>query len=603
MPDVYDANTQDSTGGEGKPPATPAPEASSAPEGNAGLTTASPSVTTQIAQVPQETLTPPERALKNESWGTKLYHGVLNALGGGGDVSYSRDPKTGKMIATPVQTGPGTQWKKIIAGALSGFAGAAQAGTTGPGGGIRGAGAGVAAGINLARQREAAGREQANEDYEAAQKNAMQSAQLSLLNHQIATSTFDLGRANIDASVQDSERETNFERVISDGGEGSVDMGVFPDFQAVMKAFKEVPELHDHQAGGRIVSIPHISADGKVDGVHAALVSPSWLESKINRDLPIVTRTFKDGKMEEQTFTVPAGTLTGQQYSQMVMAQSKDALDDWTKTAATNLAQERENTEGPLRRAQTAEAYAAADHDRAEALLSEAKAAAENSGSEVDWGPGGAKGFDSWHDKNVTPALGTEKLYRLASNVYNEYANLRKHGKDFPSGAQSVQMLSYHIANTFGNVKGARITKDLIEKHLGARGISDAAAVAINKLRDGDQLSPKQWDAFFSMAGNTRDETWRSVLDDAESLGRPLDYIAFPQDLRTRWGLGPGRVGQPLAAPGARPSGAAPANAPPANLLKEGVNTTLKGPDNQMHIWTLKNGTPTEVQSPAAGGR
>ena len=259
MPDVYDANTPDSTGGEGKPPATPAPEASSAPEGNAGLTTASPSVTTQIPQTPQETLTPPERALKNESWGTKLYHGVLDALGGG-NVTYQRI--NGKMyeVHDPNPT-PGSQWKKIIAGALSGFAGAAQAGTTGPGGGIRGAGAGIAAGMNLARQREAQGREQANEDYEEQQKAAVQQANIALLTHQNSKAIFDLQNAKIEASVQDAERESKFDQIIVDGGGGSTDLGVFFKPEDVYSAVKNNPELAKHQADGRIIHIPHVVTD------------------------------------------------------------------------------------------------------------------------------------------------------------------------------------------------------------------------------------------------------------------------------------------------------------------------------------------------------
>jgi hypothetical protein len=133
-------------------------------------------------------------------------------------------------------------------------------------------------------------------------------------------------------------------------------------------------------------------------------------------------------------------------------------------------------------------------------------------------------------------------------------------------------MLSNHIAGTFGNVKGSRITKDLIEKHLGARGISDAAQTAIQKIVNGDQLAPAQWDAFFDMIGQNRKETWRGVMDDAQALGRPLDYIAFPEDLRQQWGLGPGHVpGATGMLPGERigagmPQGAAAAGPaqPPA---------------------------------------
>lgn len=360
-----DEETMDSgsTAGAATPPA-PAPAEAPAASGGAAappLETTSPQLANnQIAEEPQETLTPHEQALKHDSWGTKVYHGVLDALGGGGDVSYSRDPKTGKMTATPVATGTGTQWKRMIAGALSSFAAAEAAAGTGPGSGARAAAAGIQNGFRIGQQRDQDARAHADQDYEAQQKAATEQAQLALLNHQIAKSTFDLGRAEITASVEDSERENNFEKVISDGGQGTHDMGVFPDFQSVIQAFKEAPELHDMQAGGRVVSIPHINAKGQVDGVRAAIVTPDWLNSKVNRELPITTRTYKNGKVEEQTFTVPPGTLTGQQYSQMVMAQSKDAIEDWTKTQSTN-------SETKLRTAEAAKDYAAADKDRSEA--------------------------------------------------------------------------------------------------------------------------------------------------------------------------------------------------------------------------------------------
>lgn len=511
--------------------------------------------TSSVATAPYNNVDAEVENQKADSWGSKVYHGILSALGGSGDVQYSRDA-TGKMTATPVKSGPGQQWKRIISGALSGYAASTQAGT-GPGATARAAGLGVQAGMNQAKERRQQAVGEANEDFEAQQKAAVQSAQLALLSHQIAKSTFDLGRAQVDASVADSDRETNFSKVMSEGGDGTHDMGVFPDFQAVMKAFREVPELHDHQAGGRIITIPHINSEGKVDGIHAALVTPDWLNSKINVDLPIVTRTYKNGKMEEQTFTIPAGSLNGLQYSQMVMSDSTRSVDDWTKVADVGVKQGEEKVKEKLEPSEEAKNYADAYEAKSKALLDQAAAAAKD--ADVDWGPGGAKGFNSWHKENVTPALATEQTYRLSSNVYNEYQKLRAQGKDFPTGAQSVQMLSNHIANTFGNVKGARVTKDMISQHLGARSISDSAQVAVQKLFNGDTLSPKQWDAYFSLVGQTRDEKWRSILDDAEALGRPLDYIAFPQDLRNRWGIGPGRVqlGQPRqAAPAAQPAAA-----------------------------------------------
>jgi hypothetical protein len=460
------------------------------------------------------------------------------------------------MMAVPVATGPGTQWKKIIAGGLAGFSAGAAAQGTGPGSTMRAAGAGTAAGLRMGVEENDRARGHADQDFEENQKLMTAQAQRSLLSHQVAESTFRLGRDQVTAAAEDAERETNFEKVIQAGGQGSRDMGVFPDFPSVIKAFKEAPELHDHHAAGRMVAIPHINGKGNVDGIRAALVTPTWLEAPINRDLPIVTRTYKDGKVEEHTFTVPAGSLTGAEYTSMVQAQSQQSLDNWTKVQdakAHTTAAGAQATDAAENVKKTPSEIAKND---AQAALDNAKAAATANGAdEVSWGPNGQKGFQSWHAKNVTPAMQVENTYQKAVDVYNDYQKLRRQGKTFATGAQSVQMLSYHIANTFGgaNMKGGRVTKDLIEKHIGARGVSDSVVTAVQKLVDGDQLSPAQWDAFFSMVKETRDETWRGVLNDATALQRPTDYIAFPQDLRERWDLGPGHVRPPSQHPQQQP--------------------------------------------------
>jgi hypothetical protein len=172
-------------------------------------------------------------------------------------------------------------------------------------------------------------------------------------------------------------------------------------------------------------------------------------------------------------------------------------------------------------------------------------------------------------------------------------------------------MLSYHMANTFGAVKGARITKDMIQQHMGARSVSDAALVAIQNLTSGGKLSPKQWDAYFSMVGQNRDETWRGVLDDANSLGRPNDYIAYPQDLRQSWGLGPGHVSltpppgtqQPAAAarpqqggPTVQPKPAGPTTVtiPPGLAVSKTAPVGTAGKYNYggQNYWVKADGTP-----------
>jgi hypothetical protein len=275
-----------------------------------------------------------------------------------------RDPATGQMVVTSTPSTPGSQWKKIIAGALAGAAGGA--GQTGPGAGGRAFSGGYQARTGQLQQEHQQQRQEANEDFETQQKAAMANAQTSLLAFNLTKGTYELGRQQVDAAVADTERESNFEKVISAGGEGSQDLGVFASPEEMRQAFKDNPKLHDHVANGQIISIPHINASGKVDGVHGALVTPDWLSSKVNQDLPITQRVYKDGKLEERTFTIPKGSLTGQQYAQMVMGDATEAMKEWQKDQELKTQQQTAGSEATLRTAQGAQAYAAADKDKAE---------------------------------------------------------------------------------------------------------------------------------------------------------------------------------------------------------------------------------------------
>jgi hypothetical protein len=554
--------------------------------------TTSPDVSAQLP-VPsgqQESFKLPQVDLPPESWGHKVYHGILNALGG----KYSQQfiPTPNGVVQNTVENTPGQQWKNIIAGALTGAAAGSAAGQGGPGGAMRAMGAGTQAGYQQ--------RVKLDEDQrESAMKMATSNAQVSLMAHQIAESEWRLANSQREASQTALERLNSFNTLIANGGPGSQDLGTM-NWQDAKKVAQEWPQFHDQQAQGNIVTVADTDENGVPTGkVRVGVVNKNWKDRLYTQDLVLPTGELnKDGTPIK--YTVPGGTYTNDDITKMIM--SSGAAE-----GQRQLAQARENEAARHNRAEESELPSKIANNLADAALRRAQAAAAQAkadGGDVEWGPGGDKGFNSWHAKTVTPALANERIYRLSSNVYNEYQALRAQGKDFPSGAQSVQMLSNHIAGTFGNVKGSRITKDMIEKHLHARGISDTFATAINSIRDGDQLSPAQWDAFFDMIGQNRKETWRSVLDDAQALGRPLDYIAFPQDLRQQWGLGPGHVpaatgllpneapaaaSQTTAAPGS-------AAAPPASALKEGVHTTF----GNGQTWTLKNGQPVQV---SAGGK
>lgn len=145
--------------------------------------------------------------------------------------------------------------------------------------------------------------------------------------------------------------------------------------------------------------------------------------------------------------------------------------------------------------------------------------------------------------KYFQPANGVERSYQMMNTAYNEYKDAQSKGQQLPTGAQSMLALSNHLSTTFGGVKGARITKDLIREHLGARSVSDDMLTAMQRFTNGDVLSPNQWDAFHDLIGQSRNITWQLAAN--ASQARKVDPTPFlPPDLRSTLGGVPGQVRQ-----------------------------------------------------------
>jgi len=130
---------------------------------------------------------------------------------------------------------------------------------------------------------------------------------------------------------------------------------------------------------------------------------------------------------------------------------------------------------------------------------------------------------DAFNKAYVDPAMAVEKSYDMMDQAFKEYQEAKAQGKDLPTGAQSMLALSTHLSTTFGNVKGSRITKDMIQEHLGARSVSDRALVAMQRLTNGDVLSPDQWQAFHDLIGQSRQLSWQNVLEEGARRHTPID--------------------------------------------------------------------------------
>lgn len=228
----------------------------------------------------------------------------------------------------------------------------------------------------------------------------------------------------------------------------------------------------------------------------------------------------------------------------MVQSDDNDTNETNAKWQAAKIAGQKQTSETALQAAQAQSA-------RAEAALKGVQAQLAPQALDVKQGQALNKNM-LYHDKTyVQPAQAAEQSYRMADQAYKDYKTAQANGTVLPTGAQSMLMLSQHLANTFGGVKGSRITKDMIQEHLGARSISDDMVTAINKLRNGDQLAPDQWDAFHTLIGQARAEKWRTAALEGQRLGVQQNYL--PSDLS---GLAAG----PTTAP-ATPAGAATAPA------------------------------------------
>jgi hypothetical protein len=463
--------------------------------------------------------------ITGNSFGNRMLHGILNALGGSTDTLLERDsnpnsPTFGKMIATQVKSGPGSQWKRIIAGALTGAAAGASV-APGPGHLGRAAGAGFGAAAQQAEGIQESKRKNANEDFDTQQKATVTKAQHALLTQQIAGSAWEMKRSKMQYSM-DAAKEFNGTQQLIASDPTHEDLGVYPSFADFVA--KNNGKDTAKGLGDRLLqAVPELDADNNVIGVHGYRMTPGWGGKRNAEPVKIDMGGVVNGAWKEDWQTIPANGKTNDEIMQLKNAQ----------TAAKSKFETEKYKEGEQNKREQTQANATVEAARthANATVEAAKIGANS--REVVAGTKASKADIRDHDKNyVLPAESVEKSYQTMQHAYDEYQDAKSKGKQLPTGAQSMQMLSAHIQNTFGAGKNTRITTDLIKKHMGAIGISDAAEVAINRLKNGDALSPDQWDAFHDLVTKARQLTWDTAVKQAKRKSIPVDFL--PDDLNKK---------------------------------------------------------------------
>jgi hypothetical protein len=304
----------------------------------------------------------------HESWGARIYHGIMGALGGTQDTSYQLD-SSGKMQVSSVALGPGTQWKRIIAGAVQGAA--SGLGTApGPGQLERAVGAGFNSTVNQAQQVDDKKRAQATQNSDQEQKTLIQKAQTQLLTYQGATAAFQLARLGVTASQEDSDRENAASKLIQNGGQTSQMLGVAPDFKGILAMHKDMPNLAGELAKGNIVQWAHVDANGKYAGVGFGLVTQQWKEAKLTEDTPLYhlvppTKVGDQPTIEKEM--VSAGSMSNLDFSNKQTAFSNEIMKWQADTEKTNHQNKVDAASIGLDKAKAAQAYGEANKQNADA--------------------------------------------------------------------------------------------------------------------------------------------------------------------------------------------------------------------------------------------
>ena len=130
------------------------------------------------------------------------------------------------------------------------------------------------------------------------------------------------------------------------------------------------------------------------------------------------------------------------------------------------------------------------------------------------------KEYDAFNKGYVDPANAIERSYDMFQDAYNAIKN-----GDAKTGAEDMLLLSQHLGTTFGQVKGSRMNKDLIQEHEDAIGMQDKIERFANNLASGQQLSPDQREEFNGLITNMRNLTWQIATKEAARRNQPINFL------------------------------------------------------------------------------
>jgi hypothetical protein len=504
---------------------------------------------------------------------------ILGALSGGDATSYQVND-SGAMVGTPVKLSTAQKVERIAQNALVGLAAGGQTRRQASGGAdaLAGLGAGATAVIGQRAGQDAEARTQAAQDFDRKQKQIIQQRDTVVGNLQLYNSLRHMHQEDLDRDetykigtdfakaaeaegikvqrVNEQQLGEMFHKdpsqLIREGRIVPVGEREIPGsgVEAVLAGKQAEPNYEhlyaivDNSQPNQTVKLPQsmIDAMAKYGKYSTSYPNDGEKAAKITPDTPVPFSTFiqlhnaiQDGHQEVMKGEAkPSFGLSPDDNKTLIKINSRtgEPLKDENGAYMKATPEEVQSLKKSIADTAKSEAEtrkADAEAGKAGAETQKIKADADFSQTTDIFGNKPTldkkemlKREDTFQKDVVNKAYDTEKSFQMANQAYGEYLKAKGH---LPTGAQSMLMLSNHLSTTFGNVKGSRVTKDMIQEHLGARGVSDTALTAVQRLTNGDQLSPDQWKAFNDLIGQSRDITWNNAISSAKNQGIRLNFL------------------------------------------------------------------------------
>jgi hypothetical protein len=443
---------------------------------------------------------------------------------------------------------PGDAMKSILAGALTGMAGAANAPAKPGAPVLAGVGAGAGAEINAQKQAQARQDVLKQQDVENKQKQAKLDSEQQEANARVAS--YNAQTASSIMSQQRIAGEIKHQNIVNDKEADELDqlqtqheqmataqIGLLKSAGLDMSKYPLITNTadltSDQKAGIMNHSLIMVDNGEKheegEDGVGVHLIPVKDVRNlQTTKDMTIPVETY-DAKGNPTTEQVPIAHGQSVETAMQAYNQQKQKIQDRQKNVldAAKQRQEQEQATAGLAKtkADTSKANADANKANREAAQLSTGPSTDSLGATITPPAGGVKEANKIRDsfkKDADNLAKTEGTFNQFQDVLNDINS----GKDV-TGAQSVVALFNAIGISAEPLqgKGFRINHSTVEEHSEARGLGEGLYQKLLKLKNGDVITPQQIKDYASIASRSRHDAYVNKINEVRAQGVSPDFL------------------------------------------------------------------------------